>query len=695
MERTKLINFRLPFALALALACGTGFAFALAYFNVDYFYMLTAVPFAAVIFILFAIKSKRTRTVVYCALMIAILAFGAAYSAVNLYNYQHSPEVSSAVTRINGRVESVEKTQSGTVCFVLSDVSVNGKKLNGKTLAYLDEDGGGYADVGYVISALCSIEKYDLFSYGQFNYNAVDGIRYRCLMYGTLQSEYGFSLFGSVRSAISKLLNGNLSYETASVARAMLTGDTSTMDALTLSSFRYGGLAHIFAVSGLHIGIVFSVLSWFLKKVKANKFLSAVIIIAVIFFYAGVCGFTPSSIRAAVMCTIATLSKLLYQKYDLLNSLSLAVIFLLIINPFNLLDVGFILSVSAMLGIVFLAPNLKKLFGFMPKKLTDSFSTCISAQAATFPGQMLTFGYVSAAGMVLNLFVLPIMSVLYALLFSATALALIIPPVAYVLPYVCIPLEGFIGFFVSLGFENALLSGLSGWWTAVLPAIFLAALSDKFNLKIIVRAVVCSICAISFALAAIFNGAVYGDCARIIVGAYYGGGMTLIRTSSGNTLVVTQGVNESRITSFINKCGVGGVEDIVILGDDEVLGYYIRSGLDFENVYLSAQLINISGGLNLHYESAFSLKGVDYEFIGPDALKVGVSGVNCVIYGGQSQIEQQADLYICPERQRDNGAVSVCYGELGGDYNVYLQGSLHFVADNGTISVEGLLPSMR
>ncbi|MGN0818379.1 MAG: ComEC/Rec2 family competence protein [Candidatus Coproplasma sp.] len=693
MKKVKLVNFRLPFALALSLACGIGFTFALAYYNVGYFYVTFAVPVAAVIFIICALCIKSTRAVVSCALALAFFLLGAVYSAVNLHDYESS-EVTSDVTEISGRVESVEKTRSGTVVLVLSDVSADGKRLKGRTLAYLDGDGGGYAEVGYTVSALCSVEKCDLFSYGELNYNAIDSIRYKCLMYGTLDSKYGFSLFGSVRSAIVGVLEDNLPYETAAVARAMLTGDTSAMDIQTLSSFRYGGIAHIFAVSGLHIGVIYAVLSFILNKLRLNKYLSAAIKISLIVFYAGVCGFTPSSVRAAVMCSVAALSTLTHLKYDGLNSLSIAAIILLAINPLNLFDAGFILSFSAMLGIIFLVKNIGKILRVLPKKLQGGLSVSLSAQAATFPAQMLTFGYVSWAGLVLNVFFLPILSALYAALFSATVISLIIPPAAAILPYVCMPLEGFISLFVSCGFENAVISGISGWWVAVLPAIFLAALSDKFNLSLIIRAVTCVVCALSFTLATVFDGTVYNG-ARITVDAYYGGCMTLVRTSQGNILVVTQGTDSGRIYSFVNKYCANRVRDLIVLGDDNAVGYCLQQEWEYDNIYLYSGLINAEAGENINYLTDFSLYGVECRFVSSDTVKISVGGVDCAILLGQSQTELNAHLIVSPQITDGFNGIAACYGERGGDYNVYLQGCLQFDADNGKITVKGLLPVMR
>ena len=96
----------------------------------------------------------------------------------------------------------------------------------------------------------------------------------------------------------------NLDKDTAAICYAMLIGDTKGVDDATLDSFRFGGVAHIFAVSGLHIGLVYGVIAFAMKKLRANKFLSAAICIAVILLYSAVCGFTLSSVRAVIMCAV-------------------------------------------------------------------------------------------------------------------------------------------------------------------------------------------------------------------------------------------------------------------------------------------------------------------------------------------------------------------------------------------------------
>ena len=141
-----------------------------------------------------------------------------------------------------------------------------------------------------------------------------------------------------------------------------------------------------------------------------------------ILFYAGVCGFTLSSLRAAVMCAVSVCAKLACKKYDGLNSLSIAVIIILIITPTSLFSVGFQLSVCAAGGIIALSKNFAKPFKNkkLPKKLVNAVSVSLSAQVATFPVLLVNFGYVSGAGLLLNVLILPLLSVIFIIIFLCT-----------------------------------------------------------------------------------------------------------------------------------------------------------------------------------------------------------------------------------------------------------------------------------
>lgn len=697
MSKTgRIVNFRLPFAAALALACGVAAAYLFTRYLVDYFYLIAVVPVAAVIFIVLLLVTRGKRAIVFFFITLAFFALGAIYAAVIFSSLISPPAVADGFATVEGVVEEVRATSTGEPYLVISSPTVNGLHVGGKMLVYLGEEAGGALSPGYKVSLYGYVGHYDLIAYGSLNYRVIGGASYYASAYGALQYSYGFSLFGTLRSAIYATLFDNLDYETAAVAYAMITGSTQDISSGTLEAFRFGGVAHIFAVSGLNITVLYVAVSALLKKLRANKWLSAAVSLLVIFFYTGMCGFTLSAVRAAIMCAVAALSSLTFNKYDGLNSLSLAVIIILLINPLNLFDVGFVLSVSAMLGIIFLSSGINRALRRLPSGLRSNISMSVASQAATFPALMLTFGYISGAGLLLNIVVLPLLTLLYIILFACTALCCVIPAIApAVLPVAALPLQAVVNFLVGGGFERSLISGFGGWWVALFAAIAIAALSDKFNFSLTIRAAVGGVCAVCFALCCTLGGAVFGNETRIVAGGYYGGGMVLVRAQSGTTLILICDTYSGGISSFVNTYAPEGVDDLIILGGEDCAAYYYECGVNVQRVWLAPSNIQLGGldGAEVFYEESFELYGTYYAFNNSFTLSAETSGVTFLVGAGENVDADPVDLALLADGNAVADAANIVYfNSSGGHFNLYTQGCLQFIANGGKLMLQGSVP---
>lgn len=493
-ESKKPLNFRLISALALAIIAGILFGVVAAYYAIEWIYLLIAFVVAASALIVCTLWFKNASLTACFALIIAVFMLG----ALSAYFYCASFAAAEIPTGeglfIEGKVEKVGITSGGRTYLVISNATANGVSLNGKIIAYLSDSAGDYCEKGYSVKFYAALTKHDLFEDGGISYNAQNSIKYSCNIYGGLQSGWGFSLFGSANKAIRNALFDNLDGETAAVCFAMLTGDSSFISEGTLSSFRGGGIAHLFAVSGLHIGVIFGALTLLFKRLPVNRYLSAAIRVAVIFSYSGVCNFTPSSVRAAIMCAVMLCASLFYKKNDLLSSLSLAALILLIINPMYLFGAGFLLSFGAALGIIMLGHNTEAVLRFLPKRAREPLSVGLAVHVSTIPTQLACFGYMSWAGLFLNVLIIPIVSVLYLLLFFVTLFAVIIPPAAGALVgFASMPVQLFIDAVVECGLENAVITLNAGTWIFIPSALLTLGISDKFNFKRVLRSTLCSV----------------------------------------------------------------------------------------------------------------------------------------------------------------------------------------------------------
>lgn len=687
MARARLFNLRLPLTAALALSCGAALAYLFAVYSWSYFYLLAIIPAAALALIFVLLFSRGRAVIVNFVVAAVFFALGAVYAAAVFSSYSDI-SFSGQLATVTGRVEEVSYTSSGDPYLILSNASADGVSLNRKVLVYLSQSAGGAVSPGYTVTVFGYVGHYDLFSYGSLNYRALNGIGYYVNAYGSMEYSYGFSFFGALRVGVRDILFDNLDSEAAAVAYAMITGDTGDIAQSTLDSFRYGGVAHIFAVSGLNITVLYVLVTAIFKKCRVNRWVGAAVSLTVIFVYTGMCSFTLSAVRAAIMCAVSGIAAMTFNKYDGLNSLSLSVVIILLFNPLNLFDVGFVLSVSAMLGIILLSPGIARLLRRLPYSLQSNISMSLASQVATMPALLMTFGYISGAGLILNIVVLPLLSFLYVFMFACVVVCAIIPAAAVLLPYASLPLQAVIDFFVAFGFEDSLISGFGGWWVAIIVFIAILALSDKLNFAKSLRAAVGGVCALVFALCCTFGGAVFGNETRIVAGGYYNGGMVAVRSQSGSVLIIICDTYSGGITSFVNTYMPEGVDDLIIIGGEECAAYYYQCGITAENVWLPPSNINLSGldGTTVHYETTFELYGTQYSFVDSYTLSATANGVSFAVCAGSYVNIDFIDLLFSLQSNNTCQANTVVYfNDTSGDFDLYSHGSLQFVANSGTL----------
>lgn len=198
------------------------------------------------------------------------------------------------------------------------------------------------------------------------------------------------------------------------VGSALLLGLRENLDKDLIKSYSSAGAMHVLAVSGLHVGILYLLLSNllnFFKKLRESRYIIAILLITILWFYALMTGLSASVMRSSTMFTFIIIGdKLLNRKVSIYNTLAVSAIILLIIDPYMIYQVGFQLSYAAVLGIVYLQPKLYKLLFFNNTILQKIWAiTCVSlaAQIATFPMSLYYFHQFPVYFFVSNLIVIP------------------------------------------------------------------------------------------------------------------------------------------------------------------------------------------------------------------------------------------------------------------------------------------------
>lgn len=228
----------------------------------------------------------------------------------------------------------------------------------------------------------------------------------------------------------------------AALLCAMLLGDKNGLSEDVKELYRKSGISHVLAISGLHISMLGMLLFGAVRRLGMPFAQAGILSGGLMGMYCIMTGMGVSTARAFVMFLVYLGAQAFGRTYDLKSSLSLAVLLLLFGDPGLLFQGGFQLSVLAVAGLAYLYPVLKK--HQKPKsRLADSLLVSFSVQLAIFPCLLYHFYEFSAAGIVLNLLILPGMSVLLLAglfsgvigLFSIQAGVFVFAPCHFILRY--------------------------------------------------------------------------------------------------------------------------------------------------------------------------------------------------------------------------------------------------------------------
>ena len=219
---------------------------------------------------------------------------------------------------------------------------------------------------------------------------------------------------------------------TSELLRALLTGQRDGLSRDTVAAFRAAGASHILALSGLHLGIIYLLLSKLLA-IFGNWRIAAVarsiIIVAVAAFYTLMTGAAPSTVRALLFICINELMRHSPgRRKSPLAVWCCALMLQLIISPWQIRSVGFQLSYLAMLGIFLVFPWLNDFYpgdgsGLRPvRRVWSSMALSLACQLFTAPLVWLRFGTFPKYFLLTNLLALPFTSLL---MFAAVPLLLL------------------------------------------------------------------------------------------------------------------------------------------------------------------------------------------------------------------------------------------------------------------------------
>lgn len=249
------------------------------------------------------------------------------------------------------------------------------------------------------------------------------------------QSVDQFTFFSSkLRQNILSLLGEIFPEDTAAFAQALLLGETKNLGFETVWALKTSGVYHVVAVSGMHVSILFAMVYLLCGK---RRGLTALIGFPMLFLFAAVAGLTPSIVRACIMQAIMILALLVNKEYDPPTALAAAVLIILAQNPLSITSVSLQLSVGCITGIFLFTQKIhdyllnktrigpakgKGIKAWLTRWVVGSVSVTLGAISLTTPLCAIYFGSVSISGVLTNLLLLWMITVIFYGIIASCAL---------------------------------------------------------------------------------------------------------------------------------------------------------------------------------------------------------------------------------------------------------------------------------
>jgi len=200
---------------------------------------------------------------------------------------------------------------------------------------------------------------------------------------------------------IGRFRQAGMEEEPLALVSALVLGCKDLMEAEQRQAFSSAGVAHILAVSGMHVSILFLLLDkllFFIKPWRAGLFFKQSLLIVLLWFYAFVTGMSASVLRAVLMCSVSALGLCLGRRSNSWNTLAFSAFALLTVNPCYLTDVGFQLSFMAVASILLLMPGAEYYLGMITERSASVAKKSIKAKIVGIYRETLLLSLVAQLG---------------------------------------------------------------------------------------------------------------------------------------------------------------------------------------------------------------------------------------------------------------------------------------------------------
>ncbi|MCP4253464.1 MAG: DNA internalization-related competence protein ComEC/Rec2 [Candidatus Scalindua sp.] len=416
-----------------------------------------------------------------------------------------------------------------------------------------------------------------------------------------LSKDNGNSFYAFVyglKRKLNTVIEKNVKEESVPLVRSILLGDREKVSKNLMDGFLKTGTIHFLAISGLHVGILVLSLHYLLRLFRLNTRYLAMVIILIVFFYAAITGMKPPILRAGIMVAMYYGAFIINRRWDLQNSIAAAVLIILLINPSDLFNVGFQLSVLAVLGIIYTSSRLENFFWkstLLVEKLQakeerneiwfyfkvycrKSFCVSLGAWIGVMPLIAYYFHIVTPLTVLLNIIIFPLVWLILVGGFAVLIIGLVSPilaiPFAWLVSYSGVALENLILLF-SKNFQTFFYTSTPLWiWIVAyyLIAMFFI-LRERFKIKL-AHLIIATLAILNIFVLSGLPGRSQ-DCLKLTCFDVRHGASFFIQFPNGKNMLYDSGtrgnydVGKFVVAPFLRQHGIKKIDTVVISHKDD------------------------------------------------------------------------------------------------------------------------------
>lgn len=396
-----------------------------------------------------------------------------------------------------------------------------------------------------------------------------------------------------MKRKLNTIIEKNVIKESVPLVSSILLGDREKVSEDLMDGFLKTGTIHFLAISGLHVGILVVSLHCFLRLFRLKTRYLAIIIILIVFFYAAITGMKPPILRAGIMVALYYGALIINRRWDLPNGIAAAVFIILLINPSDLFNVGFQLSVLAVLGIIYTSNRLENFFWkstLLIEKLQakeerseiwfhfkvycrKTFCVSLGAWIAVMPLIAYYFHIVTPLNVLLNIIIFPFVWIVlvggFIVLITGLVFPIFVTPFAWLVSYSGVTLENLILLF-SRNFQTFFYTStpLSIWIVLYYLIAIFFILRERFNIKI-AHMIIATLAILNIF---VFSGLIGGsrDCLKLTCFDVRHGASLFIQFPNGKNMLFDSGtmgnydVGKFVVAPFLWQRGIKKIDTVII-----------------------------------------------------------------------------------------------------------------------------------